>query len=397
MRPDISDDLTQALMSMTDQLRLKFGLESCGFASIALTGEVLQASDPNFALPLEQILESWTDEPWSLSAWGLRWLMIPCDTKLLVFAIRETAESQSHSVEQLSQEVAALRRIGRALNMNHTIHPLGLAAVHAIKGALGLKSASIYLRQEDGTESLLSLTGESVFGNREGEQTVSLPLSTAERTVGRLEMTAYAQDSLFAGNGRLHRTIAEHLAFAIMAAQAFEIAERMATTDSLTGIANHRTLHEYLNSEISSAEVRLNPLVAVMVDVDLFRNFNETEGHDAGDRVLKLVAHALQTSVGDQGLAARYGGEEFALVLSNCPVKEAFEIANRALANIREIVYLGKDGARKIITASFGLASYPESGKTPESLLKAADEALYLAKSMGRNRVVLHQSIDRAA
>jgi diguanylate cyclase (GGDEF)-like protein len=118
-----------------------------------------------------------------------------------------------------------------------------------------------------------------------------------------------------------------------------------------------------------------------MVDVDHFRRFNEESGHDAGDRVLRQVARALSTCVRDYDLAARYGGEEFTLVLGGVSADQAYAIAERAR--------LAVESLDCSVTASFGCAVFPDVAFEAGALLKAADQALYEAKRLGRNRTVV--------
>jgi diguanylate cyclase (GGDEF)-like protein len=118
-----------------------------------------------------------------------------------------------------------------------------------------------------------------------------------------------------------------------------------------------------------------------MVDVDHFRRFNEEAGHDAGDRVLKQVAKALATCVREYDLAARYGGEEFTLILGGVTADQAFAIAERARMAVEDL------GG---VTASFGCAVFPDVAFDAAGLLKAADQALYEAKRLGRNRTVVY-------
>ncbi|MDI1301256.1 MAG: diguanylate cyclase [bacterium] len=160
--------------------------------------------------------------------------------------------------------------------------------------------------------------------------------------------------------------------------------------DGLTQIANRRSLDMNLGTEWQRAMRKGEPLGLVMMDVDHFKLFNDTYGHQAGDECLRGVAGALKDFARRPGdLAARYGGEEFVLVLTNASAQQARMVAERLRDRIEELAIPHQNSSHGNVTASFGVASIiPGSGHTgPEMLLLAADQALYRAKESGRNRV----------
>lgn len=327
-----------------------------------------------------------------------------------ILAVR-TPESEAAAARLgvLEKEANALRRVSRALNMNQTVEPTALQAAYAVSGALDLESAHVWLKNEELTLRHTAGSGPMTRGDHRPDTVLrqalatdqaqwessgkggraALPLHTGENTLGVLELVAKAPDQRFIHERALHLTIAELLSFALHNAQVFETAERLATTDPLTGIANHRTMQEFLRRQVTLADKTGQRLGAVMVDVDHFRQFNEEEGHDCGDNVLKLVADALRKTVGPNHLAARYGGEEFALILPGLDAQDTIQLAEQARQNIADIRYIPKSGQPRKITASLGCAVYPDQGYAAEELLKAADTALYQAKRSGRNRAIL--------
>lgn len=167
-----------------------------------------------------------------------------------------------------------------------------------------------------------------------------------------------------------------------------EHARRLANTDGLTGLYNHRYLQERLQQEIDRSRRYDRSLSLIMADLDHFKIYNDTYGHPRGDEVLIEVAHTLRRTSRTSDVVARYGGEEFTLVLPETPINEARVVAERARQCI-ELLGIGNtdDGARQV-TLSAGIASYL-SGITKEDLIAAADGALYEAKRQGRNRVCL--------
>lgn len=154
-----------------------------------------------------------------------------------------------------------------------------------------------------------------------------------------------------------------------------------ATTDSLTGVPNKKQLEAHLKRVFGNT----SPLSVVMVDIDHFKSVNDTYGHDVGDIVLKQFASTVKGGVRPSDHVFRYGGEEFILICS-AGINETMEIAERVRVKVEKTPVAIYGNLSITITASFGVAEY-RSGDTPESLIKRADKALYVAKQSGRNRV----------
>jgi diguanylate cyclase (GGDEF)-like protein len=356
-------------------------------------------------------------------------------SEVMVLVADAADEAQAREASKLLQlSTKALKRIGKALSSKQTIRSLAIPAIHAIYSTYELAAALLWVKQSDesplkllasiGTNRSLSdietldedspciaalavkrsqhmvlkdVKESPVTANIEAKLCTStpgsaivIPLMSAKKLIGVLELVARKEDGQFAENEEIFTTIAEHLALAIHNAIMFEEAERLAAFDPLTGINNHRTMQEYLAKRIGEAQRSGDRVAAIMVDVDEFRSFNEHEGHDAGDRVLKLVAQALSAHVRGYDMAARYGGEEFTIVLANADVATALDVAERARKAIEALHITCNDGTERQITASFGCASFPDSAHDAASLLKAADLALYEAKRSGRNCTVVY-------
>ena len=159
--------------------------------------------------------------------------------------------------------------------------------------------------------------------------------------------------------------------------------------DGLTQIANRRSLDLNLGTEWQRAMRKREPIGLVMIDVDHFKLFNDTYGHQAGDECLRDVAGAMKDFARRPGdLAARYGGEEFVLVLTNATAQQARMVAERLRDKIMELAIPHQRSSHGNVTASFGVASMvPSPSAGPDILVLAADQALYRAKESGRNRV----------
>ena len=174
-----------------------------------------------------------------------------------------------------------------------------------------------------------------------------------------------------------------------------EQARRMANTDGLTGLYNHRHLQERLQQEIVRAERYRRPLSVIMADLDHFKGFNDTFGHPRGDELLIEVARTLRQLSRASDILARYGGEEFTLVLPETSAEDAQVLAERIRQCVKELDFDDSDGeatpsgeARARVTLSLGVASHVRGG-AKEALIEAADAALYQAKRAGRDRVVV--------
>lgn len=164
---------------------------------------------------------------------------------------------------------------------------------------------------------------------------------------------------------------------------------RLSSTDGLTGLYNRRFLDQTLAGEIERSNRYKIPLSILMFDVDHFKRFNDTYGHDQGDRVLKAISREMQQTFRKVDFSCRYGGEEFVVILPETGAEGALILADRLLSNI---ALMEVDGLK--VTISIGVASTPPlSTSTAEHFIEAADKALYQAKDSGRNCVVVAQSI----
>jgi diguanylate cyclase (GGDEF)-like protein len=161
------------------------------------------------------------------------------------------------------------------------------------------------------------------------------------------------------------------------------LAQLRAATDSLTGLPNTRAVQDTLNRVVAQAARMVWPLSAVLLDLDHFKRINDELGHGRGDEVLAAVGVALQSTARDSDFVGRYGGEEFIVLLPNTDREGAVVIAERVRQTIADIDVLGE----RRITASFGIAVFPEDAPDPTRLIRNADRALYRAKANGRNRV----------
>jgi diguanylate cyclase len=167
-----------------------------------------------------------------------------------------------------------------------------------------------------------------------------------------------------------------------------DTARREAMTDGLTGISNRKAFDTALNEAAREAEQEGLPLALLMVDIDHFKNFNDTHGHLVGDHVLRLVAKMLTECIKGRDTAARYGGEEFSIILPRTGLDNALKVAEQVRANVgsRQIVNKSRGASYGTVTLSVGAAQY-RTGEPLADLIRRADAALYTAKRTGRNKV----------
>jgi len=174
---------------------------------------------------------------------------------------------------------------------------------------------------------------------------------------------------------------AAHASLALRNAWLLEEIHKVAATDGLTGIANRRTFEEVLEREVSRARRNGEQVTLVLLDIDHFKKLNDTHGHQTGDDVLRATGAALASQCRDFDTPARYGGEEFAVILPSCSPRESLVAGDRLRTGI------AKAEMPVPVTASAGVATFPTHASDPQSLIKAADEALYESKRSGRDRV----------
>jgi diguanylate cyclase (GGDEF)-like protein len=172
--------------------------------------------------------------------------------------------------------------------------------------------------------------------------------------------------------------------------EASRLLKSMAERDGLTDLYNHRHFRESLDREIARADRDKNPLSLIIIDLDYFKNYNDSNGHLAGDKLLHQCGQILKDSVRGSDLVARYGGEEFVLILPNADGDNASQLAERIREQISEFPFQGRESQPTgMLTASLGVATYPHDGATANDLIDSADQALYKAKEAGRNKVAI--------
>jgi diguanylate cyclase (GGDEF)-like protein len=341
--------------------------------------------------------------------------------------LRKKTELQSH---RLDQAIIALEKISQALTaVTVGTDNLLRAVAHATSEILDVPYASLHLRKpgwrqqfsdvivgattrrelaavrQSGDmaaqrvvrpEQVLELNLVDEHGDplpvarRIGlQRTVAVPMCLAGEIVGVLAVHMKEPRPLERSEIRVLQTLANQAVIAIENAAAYERTKQLATTDAMTGVANHRELETYLERELARVKKTREPLAIIMADVDHFKAINDTVGHPAGDKVLQhLTRQILLPSVRPKDLVARYGGDEFVLVLRGTDSRAAVAVAERIRRTVSSQAVLLDGKAVSNLSLSLGIAVFPRDGETREALIQAADQALYVAKRTGRNRVV---------
>ncbi|UCC95675.1 MAG: GGDEF domain-containing protein [Candidatus Omnitrophota bacterium] len=185
-------------------------------------------------------------------------------------------------------------------------------------------------------------------------------------------------------DSRIFNMFVEQAQGAIENSQVFEDTLIKSHTDPLTDLWNHGYFQYQLDEVLVGAKSRNEPLSIMMIDLDNFKNFNDTYGHIEGDKVLKRVSAILRENCRRLDLLCRYGGEEFSLILPLTNKEDAYHLGERMRQSVAE-----EEIARHRFTVSIGIATFPQNAQEKEHLIKKADDALYQAKREGKNRVVL--------
>jgi len=213
---------------------------------------------------------------------------------------------------------------------------------------------------------------------------IAIPMIAHESVLGLIDLrSAKLSPMLTDANARFFEVMASTAANALRNAQLFEEVEHRARTDYLTGLPNHRFFQATLTVELGRAQRHKHALSLLIIDLDFLKEVNDRFGHPSGDMVIRTVADTIRTACREIDFAARYGGEEFTVILPETPLAGAIQVADR----IRERIAAEQLPGIGSITASIGVSNYPVNALSKEDLIRVADQALYIAKNGGRDRV----------
>ncbi len=191
--------------------------------------------------------------------------------------------------------------------------------------------------------------------------------------------------------------VAERVSLALANLKLRELLRNQSIRDPLTGLYNRRYLEESLNRELHRANRTGRNASLVMLDLDHFKHFNDTFGHQVGDILLREVAGVIKSRVRAGDLACRYGGEEFSLIVAEVDTEGTYKCVESIRDAIKHLSLHNRGQTLGTITVSAGIATYPAHGENSEDLIRAADEALYRAKKAGRDCIFVYEPLESSS
>ncbi len=342
---------------------------------------------------------------------------------LLIVSIMENEREEKSRVKELNAEISrtndelnkrltelhAISEIAMVIHSSLDLDNVGKLVIDILQKILNLPACSLMIIDKKNGETLFAasqgiatalpkLAGAADLRPESGltlEMTADdgsflkcMPLLNREKMVAVLCSDSGSIDSFSSDDIIVLSAIASELAVGIENAQLYKLTKKLSITDELTNLFNYRYFCQRLELELDRAERYIRPLSLLFIDLDDFKKYNDTHGHMAGDRALSEMAQVFKQRCRDIDIVARYGGEEFAAVLPETDVSGAFVVAEKIREGAAQHAFLGKDSRRdEQITISCGVATYPIHATTADELIRQADDALYFAKTTGRNRV----------
>ncbi|MBN2097267.1 MAG: sensor domain-containing diguanylate cyclase [Candidatus Omnitrophica bacterium] len=217
---------------------------------------------------------------------------------------------------------------------------------------------------------------------------ISAPLIRENKLLGILRLDSVSSDNFDANDLRLLSIISDLSAASIQNSLLYQNTEKLAITDGLTGMFVHRYFQKRFDEEIGRSLWTKSPFALLMLDIDNFKSYNDKYGHIAGDILLKQIARLISLSVNPGDIVARYGGEEFAVLIVDTPGPQAQKLAEWIREKIEKKPFLLRRETTNV-SISGGLTFYPQHGKDKTTLIRTADQALYKAKSEGKNKICI--------
>ncbi|MGQ9572334.1 MAG: PAS domain S-box protein [Dehalococcoidia bacterium] len=295
-------------------------------------------------------------------------------------------------------EVKAARGANANIYLQVAIRPgEGIAGKTFQSGKTALYSSRQEIRAALGdlSPTTVELSRAAIEGAGPAQSVICCPLVTDGRVLGVLTAASATADArLGQAEAALLEAAADHIAVALYKAQMHTELEKRAITDSLTGLYDHAHFYQRLAEEIDRANRYNHGFAVVMLDVDNFKHYNDTHGHQVGDEMLCLVAGCIEAGLRRSDAAFRYGGDEFAAILPHADAAKAWAVVKRINGRIaKKLKQMDGDAAARL-SLSAGVACFPDDGATADDLVRIADAALYSAKWVARARDIMGQRED---
>lgn len=261
----------------------------------------------------------------------------------------------------------------------------------AVSQCLAFKDNKIHLSERPGMQPLCEHIRPA-----EEHLSLCLPLLSQSQVLGMIylqcagEIKRLSADEKSRHLNHLHRlalTVTDQLSMSMANLRLMTRLQNLSVRDGLTGLFNRRYMEETMNREFQLAKRHESKVGVIMLDVDFFKKFNDTYGHEAGDLVLVELSRLMRDNVRKEDIVCRYGGEEFVIIMPSAPLELVAQRAELIRKMVDEELRLEYNEHKFHVTISMGAACYPDHGEPPDRVLKAADNALYQAKENGRNQV----------
>jgi len=278
-------------------------------------------------------------------------------------------------------------------------YPPRYLADHGLAGTI-LQSRKPILLSNSEAITASGIRFELYGSQRITRSLIAVPMQLRGKVIGMLSVQSYTENAYTLEDQELLEMLASHAAIVLENANLFQQVKRLADTDALTGILNRRKLFELADLEFARAQRYRDPLTAVMIDVDRFREFNNRHGHKVGDWILKIIVELCRRQIRNVDIFGRYGGDEFTLILPSTSLPGAMLVAERLRIEVEQVdqgmvrnYFKQMDtaslstGAIQRLTISLGLAALDSTCENVGALIDHADQAVFQAKRAGRNRL----------
>ena len=314
----------------------------------------------------------------------------------LVLAMSQNREIANRLQRRVS-ELQAVSQITEVIHSSLDFDTVGPVVLDIVAKLIDIESCCLFIIDKQHAETIFSASvgtvdysvGQGAYGEGLMDSHFTCT-SVFDRAEIMVLFCASAEDveRLTQEDSLVVAAVASELVVAVENSRLYKLTKRLAITDELTGLHNYRHLQQRLDDETGRAHRYGKHVSLLMIDVDDFKHFNDVHGHIPGDHALAEFAGVLRACVREVDVVARYGGEEFSVVLPETDAAGAYVVADKIREAVSLYPFASADGVRDCtLTVSIGIATLPTHAEDKESLLREADDALYVAKSGGKNRV----------